>query len=670
MRDPGQLLKDEDVEVRRSAVLELKEAPPQSAVPLLLKALGDTSWRVRKAAQELLADEGLLELSISGLISLLYLEENAGARNAAIECLVYLGKKATPRLMEAFGSPNRDVRKFIIDIIGEVGDRKALPLLLNALHDEDDNVRASAVEHLGRMGDSSVVDALIEILKTGELWTAFPAADALGRIGDKKAIPALVHALSVKALREPALKGLGHLSAPETLVHIAPFLLDASKSISAEALKTVGVFYHNGVAADFICDTISKCCGEQVIDKLISLAWSNKPEVRTIAILLLGVMRDERALEPLFELYSEPALAVDVRKALVFIGKSKPETLIPFFDSDNPYRRRFVAEVTAEIGSPAYYSIFESLTGDGDGHVRAIAAIGLSRMHEPRAVGPIKKLLYDPYEDVQDAAVSALSVLSEGLDAGELIGFLKDGNPAVRKNAALLLGRIADSRSIGALGFALKDENVSVRKAVIEALSSMGTEESVRYLVFALTDEDRHIRAAAALSLGVIGAKLSEDAAGTAAGDSIFGPLVLLLADVDDSARVSAIRALGIMGDKKAVPQLIGTLTDRNGFIVTTAMEALGKLGGEESKEALIRMLVSDDAEIRRTAVRTLSSFEGIEDKVLPYLNDPDWATRVAAIEALRKNVSGRARTEVEKLFDREEDPEVKKAIKEFLDVR
>ncbi|MCL5422873.1 MAG: HEAT repeat domain-containing protein [Nitrospirae bacterium] len=651
-------LSDEDVELRRKGVLALRRRSSDDAIPLLLKAMEDTSWRVRKTAAEILLEEHPPERSVNGLIQLLSIEDNAGARNSAIETLVKLGKKATSFLLEAFETGNRDVRKFIIDIIGEVKDRKALPLLLKALKDDDDNVRASAVEHLGQMGDPAVVDALTEILKSGDLWTAFPAADALGRIGDKKAIPSLISALAVKALREPVLKGLGHLSAPETLEHIVPFLMDTSKTIQEEAIKTIGVFYHNGVSASFICETMSRLSGPDLINRLVSHAWSKKADIRVKAILLLGLMQDERALGPLLELYTEESLVEDVKRALVFIGRSKPGSLLPLFETDNQYQKRFITEVAVEVASPLYSAVFENFLSDGDGHVRASAAIGLSMLGNMTAIQVVKKLLSDPYEDVQEAAVTALSNLREGIDVDEFISYLKHKSPAMRRNAAMLLGAVGAENSVSALGYALKDEDVSVRQAVIEALSSMKTDESVKYLILGLTDENPHIRASAALSLGSVG------------GEKALDPLFLLLSDSDDTVKVSAIRSLGMRGERKAVKALIAMLADRNGFVVTTALESLGTLGGDEARDALMKMLASEDREIRRTAIRSLSSFEGLEEVTLPYLQDPDWATRVAAIEALGKRPTERVRTEVEKLFDREEDPVVRRAIKEAFDVR
>ena len=648
---------DGDTEVRRRAVLELRGKQSTAAVRLLLKAMEDSSWRVRKAASEILTTEYSLEHYVDGLIKLLSIEENAGARNSAIETLVKLGKKVTAHLVDAFDTSGRDVRKFIVDIIGEVKDKKALPLLLKALKDEDDNVKASAVEHLGQMGDRSVVGALIEILNSGDIWTAFPAADALGRIGDKKAVPALLGALNVKALREPVLKGLSHLSAPETLEYIVPFLADASRSTREETLITIGVFYHKGTPADFISETMNRLCGPEVIHKIAKHAWSPKADVRTAAILLLGLMQDERALGPLLELYTEESVVEDVKRALVFIGKGRPESLIALFDSDDEYQRRLIAEVAVEVASPVYRELFEDLLSDEDGHVRAFAAIGLSRLRDKGAVQSLKKLLSDPYEDIQEAAVTALSDLRERLDIGEFVGCLRAGDAALRRNAALLLGKIGAMDSIAALGFALKDADVSVRQAVVEALSSLKTEEAAKYLIFALTDEDPHIRASAALSLGPMEARNLD-------------PLVLLLSDPDDSVKVAAVRAIGMTGERSEVGHLIHMLANRNGFVVTTAIESLAKLGGDEAGGAVASMLGSDDPEIRRTAIRSLSCFSGFEKAVLSFLRDPDWATRIAAVETLSRCAAGKPSEEIEELYDREEDPAVRRAMEELFGVR
>ena len=211
------LLKDSDVEVRREALENLRGKSGDIAIHLLLSAMEDTSWRVRNNATDILIEEHPPETYMDGLINLLYREDNAGARNSSIEALIRLNKKAIPFLIDAFNTQNRDVRKFIIDVLGEFRDSRSLPLMLNALKDDDENVRATAIEHIGKVGESSVVDALIEIIEGDDLWTAYPAVDALGRIGDKTAIPALLKALDKKTLRIPAIKALSFIADSDTL---------------------------------------------------------------------------------------------------------------------------------------------------------------------------------------------------------------------------------------------------------------------------------------------------------------------------------------------------------------------------------------------------------------------------------------------------------------------
>ncbi|OGW27112.1 MAG: hypothetical protein A2X59_04600 [Nitrospirae bacterium GWC2_42_7] len=650
-------INDSNVEIRIEAVVKLKGRKQLSCIPMLLKAMGDVSWRVRKAAVDILFEDYSVEQYIEGLIQLLYIEDNAGARNSAIEALIRLKKKATVFLVDAFKTPNKDVRKFIIDVLGEQMDPRSLQLMLDALRDEDENVRATAVEHLGKRGEPSVVNALIEILESGDLWTSYPAADALGRIGNKKAIPHLLAALKNKPLREPVLKALGLLADPSTLVHIIPFMEDTSRNIQELALKTIEIFYHKGVSADLITGEIRKILGNKAMDILIAHAWSNKREVRISSILLLGLMKDEAAYGPLLDISHEEEFSEDVRNALVFIGRDNPASLLPLFDTDNTHRKRFIGEVAEKIASPVYYDVLEKMIFDEDGHVRSIAAIGISVLNDPRVIGKLVILLTDPYEDVQEAAVDALSNLKTYLDKPKLINMLKSENPLLRKNVIRLLGKINAVESVNDLGFALKDDNIKVRKAVIEALSVIRTNEAVKYLTYALTDENPDIRISSALCLGMI------------KGKNVVDSLIILASDPDNSVRVAAAKSLGMLGDNKAVKPLIELLKDKSGFVVATAIEALGIIDGNEAKGAIIGMLDSGDNEIKRTAIISLGSFRNVESTLIPFLRDNDWAARIAAVRVLGRMTGADVRTELEKLLDTEEDPTVLKAVEEILRV-
>jgi HEAT repeat protein len=652
-------LSSSDVERRREAVLRLSRVEGEEGSPekarLLLRAMRDPSWRIRKTAVDILLGQYPVELYIEGLIGLLHLKDNAGARNTAIESLTRLGKEAAGHLTEAFDAADRDVRKLLIDIIGEIRDREFVPFLVRALRDEDENVRASAAEHLGAMREASAVDELVEMTRSGDLWTAYAAADALGAIGDTRAVPALVEALEIQALREPALRALGRLSDPSSLKDIVPFVDDQSSSVRNEALKALETMYQSGVLEASIIGAFQNVFGERTVEILLVQATKGKLSGRGAAILFLGLMRDEASLEPLLEMASDEIYVEEVKRALVFLGRGKPEVLLPLFERESPFLRRLVCEIAGEVASPVYFDVMVGLLGDSDGHVRSLAARAMANIGDARAAKHVLKLFTDEYVDVQEAAVESAGRLREGLEMSEVISMLEDRNPTVRRNAVLLLGETRSPDFVNALCFAQKDEEASVRRAVISALAAIRTPGSVNCMVRALADEDPEIRAAAALSLGSAGVSEASE------------PLCLLLRDSDDMVRAAAARALGMIASVDAVPQLAGLLSHSNGFVVTAAISALGKIGGEGAKKAILGMLDSGIDEVRRTAISSLAGFEGVQRSLIPFLRNRDWASRVAAIEALGLSGDARISEELGRIYDQEEDPTVKKAIERFL---
>ncbi|MGE5892878.1 MAG: HEAT repeat domain-containing protein [bacterium] len=652
------LLKSDNIEKRLQAVESLRDRRDPESLGVLIEAMKDESWRVRKTATDVLQNQFRPDDYINGVLSLLAIDDNAGARNSAIDLLITMGKPAIPYLIEAFRTDNHDVRKFVIDVIGEITDKRALPLLLGALKDADENVKASAVEHLGKLKEPTVVDALIEILRGDDIWTAYPAADALGRICDRKALPALVQALGNKMLREPVLRSLACFSDPETLDHIIPLLVSGSRSVKDEVLRTINAFYRQGVSEAVIADKFRRHLGDRAFDLLMEFVWSTRADVRLSAILLLGILKDSRAVKPLLSMSGEDEFRDEIRRALIFIGRDNPRYILELFGDLTIIQKRFLAGVAAQIQNPAFLDLFCSLLKDEDGHVRALAARGIGGIGDPATARSLMGLMSDPFVDVQEAALEALAALPGGVDRDEVIAGLSDRRPDVRKNAAFLLGKIGDPRSVHAIGFVMKDPDVSVRKAAVQSFSLINDPLLTKYLMVALTDEIPAIRIEAAYALGKVHTPESTDA------------LILLLSDPDELVRVAAAKAIGIHSDEKAADMLIRVLTDENGFVVTAALETLGTIRTGKSRDAIIRMLSSGDDEIRRTAISALAGFSGIVDHVKPFLRDPDWATRRIAVETIGKQAQGPTLSLLEEVYDLEEDPTVKKMIEAVFSAR
>lgn len=139
---------------------------------------------IRNYAKSLLDPEiGVRDISARGLINVpnefqelassfvshLVCHENIEIRNLAGDILSNFGSNAVPPLIPYLEDENPDVRKFAIDIIGQVGEKKTIKTLIKLFSDEDINVSLAAIEAIGNIAyrnddDSENFKELIEIL--------------------------------------------------------------------------------------------------------------------------------------------------------------------------------------------------------------------------------------------------------------------------------------------------------------------------------------------------------------------------------------------------------------------------------------------------------------------------------------------------------------------------
>jgi HEAT repeat protein len=233
MEEAKAMFTSHDPELRRQAVMEFAMA---GSVRPLLQAISDSDWRVRKTAVDALVDIGGEEV-FEGLFNALFSEDNAGARNSAAEAFVKTGPQAAASLCKRLSEPDADVRKFIVDIIGEIADKSSISDLIGMLDDEDENVRASVIEHLGKMKAVEALDRLVHIMRTEDQWLAFTAAAALGEIEDKRAVAPLIEAAADIYLREAALDALCRISDESAWDVFLEYLSDSAQVIRQVAVK-------------------------------------------------------------------------------------------------------------------------------------------------------------------------------------------------------------------------------------------------------------------------------------------------------------------------------------------------------------------------------------------------------------------------------------------------
>jgi len=178
-------VKNTDVSVRREAADDLVYVEEQDAEELLFDLILDENKGVREAAGEALLRRG----NQSGAARLV---KNFGnprieVRNQAVLLLTEMGEPVLEHVLPALNDPDRDVRKFAADVLGDVKSPAAVSSLVKAIHDKDLNVGLSAVEALGKIGGDEAFNELEAAFRDNPNVRS-TVAETLGKIGNPEGV--------------------------------------------------------------------------------------------------------------------------------------------------------------------------------------------------------------------------------------------------------------------------------------------------------------------------------------------------------------------------------------------------------------------------------------------------------------------------------------------------
>lgn len=182
------LLDQAEPEARRVAVQQIAKVRGRQAPELLLRALGDDDWRVRKEGTLVAPALEQREEVIASLVAALEETINIGLRNAAVEALVVIGPDAVGASVDALSRLDADARKLIVEVLGGIADARGTSALALALTDDDENVRVAAAEALGTAalaGEDSrerAIRALADVLATSNTFLKIAALESLARL--------------------------------------------------------------------------------------------------------------------------------------------------------------------------------------------------------------------------------------------------------------------------------------------------------------------------------------------------------------------------------------------------------------------------------------------------------------------------------------------------------
>lgn len=369
--------------------------------------------------------------------------------------------------------------------------------------------------------------------------------------------------------------------------------------------------------------------GESSVEALTNLATHEDNGVRRAAVEGLGRTATPANLSVLTRTFKEDTSA-DVRGAVVrslrrfSYGQASEILTLAIEDVAPEVRREVVASLQdsrfgfMSLQSGEFVTIIEKALSDKSEAVFRQGLTAIDKQHYKA----------DKFSDFFRSNPTALTRLREAA---------RSDAPEVRRAALRLMGYTQSPLCLPDLADALRDRDVGVRKAAVGGLSTLGLKEAVPLLLAALKDRKRSIRAQAVVALGGFGsAGLSTEmeeavvaalrkaiggwfmpsaAAADALGNFGGGKAIEVLKAAarhssNDDVRQAAVKSLGKLCVKSAVPVLMHALRDKH--CRADAARALGLIDDRSVIPTLLAWL-DGGTRLRIPAVMTLAELKATE---------------------------------------------------------
>jgi HEAT repeat protein len=408
---------------------------------------------------------------------------------------------------------------------------------------------------------------------------------------------------------------------------------------------------------------------ENEVEHYIEMLHSNDFFERTTAIVTLGWLGDERAVEPLIEtLKSLDSAMAGVNYALIEIwderaveplidyykitknnfgakslGKLKDKRAIPVLlnvlkNEQNPSIRKYAVQALGQIGGAELVEpLIEALKTNSK--IQASISNALGELGEV-AVLPLLELLNTDdsnkdYDRVKAYAAHALGKLKDKRAVEPLIAILNtetDDNK-VRKNVAYALGSIGYPQAIEPL---IKSFSTSTfketRSSIIQALGTLGGEQSLPIIVEAVYDKNHKVQRAAILALSILG------------NDLALSELLKIIENkqLTKNIRVDAISALYKFADNEhIVDSLLAIVTDEteNISVRSAVMGKVSKFKQKNTSAVFMQIFrESESVPLRIAAMDYLGQLGATEavEPLIEALQDPElWNSAAIALANL-----------------------------------
>ena len=434
---------------------------------------------------------------------------------------------------------------------------------------------------------------LAKHLAEGDETTRLNAAETLSDDESYDTRP-LLDALSDDSwrVRRAAIKGVSQRAAPEAI---------------AALLTSVVANHHNPSLLNSALQVLASS-DVDTFSPLVELLKGPNPDLRMQAALALGEQGDGRAVEALIKALTDDDTNVRYH-AIEALGKLKAadavDALVEIVESRDFFLAFVALDALTKIGDARIVPRMVPLLEDD--LLREPAIILMGEVGDESAVAPLTALLNTPTAPTGSIA-NALAMLSD------------------RYQKQYGEGRyIADltSREISPTGV----------QNLLDALDSPGN-ENLRPLAVVLGWLKRAgVDRALTRLMGRDDLRNEIIEALVRHGSATLDLLISQLTAEDLEVRRSAVVALGRIGDSRATPALVNTLSDE--ALAIDAAHALAEIGDPQAVDGLLSLIGDEDAAVRQAAVSAVNAVipPSMSERMIPLLHDSDPNVRESAVK-------------------------------------
>jgi len=455
----------------------------------------------------------------------------------------------------SFEAEKRSLAILQLDAAGTQA-QPSIPFLLSMLSDMaeaerhetfGDTIASYAANALARMGGKAP-DHLNLALKSSEVMVRVNAAGALGLVGDPAAVRPLIELLddSHKEVRLAAAEALGRIGDARAIKPLIAMLENDGRTTNGRRDM------ERGAKSKEYCP----------------LKWADES----------GIEEDEKA--------EAPCSAPETAELMEFTSGADSWTAVNRGVEDRDVLMS-ASKALAAIGERSIGPLLAALQSSNQ-MIRAHAAASLKAFQDDRIAPALNKLLTDPEAHVRGHAVEALAKIG---DAGPALSAVvnRREDRVVRLRALIVLqnywanGKGRDEW-LPKLAGVLNDSDTLLSRGVAAIFKTAGP-KSTELLITALSESGARARKLAALTLG---SKQAREA---------FDQLAATLKDENSDVRTAAAKALGMLGDSRAVEPLIASLeNDESQLTRQAAAKSLGMLDSTFAAPHLEKAILRDES--------------------------------------------------------------------------